>query len=985
MESYQNYLKCKYDTLELTSPDEMLDCYSPQYIDLILIKDNKRKAIRQSRQSFEVGVKQESDLEYITLSEALDVEGVKKKIVLIKGGPGMGKTSLAINICKCWAKGELLQSYIAVILLTLRDPEIQKAKTIGDLLLTRDDDLRDNVCKEILKEYGNRICFIFEGFDELPDDLHTSHLFSKLTDDLPKCMVIYTSRPESGVFWLHNKISVIEIKGFSKESVNQYILKAFEGEEDKHAMALSLVKQIDSNPEIKSMLHVPINVAIVCLIFYHFSKLPDKLTELYTLLCLRLIFRHIVKRTPNEQSVKALHSLSDLPEEVSKEFSQLCFIAFKGIRNDKIIFSSKDLLDMNVVEDKISGLGLLLVAPSTSVYGREKSYNFLHNTLQEFCAAWYISTLPTVEQSQHFSSYLDFKFDSRYYDFSGIKSDIFWKFYSGITQLSNINVDDIISQEQVKSSFVQHKIHMLIKLLYETNNKSLYQTVGDHLHGVIDYSDVFNNLDNHLRSLSHFLRCYKGKLTFISFRFDHSYGSEGRASDDEIFKLIVKSLKERLLLNETNLVIRGEFPHISVQSFLTFANLLAVDQYPVAKLCLSHLRREHLQLLSQILCFSKTLKVLNIEYGDLGYEEVDFVPNSLCRKILKAMNIKYGNLECKELDYLTNCNNLHLHELGLGHCQLGSSGADKIGIMLSHNSSILSVDLSRNGIDDSGVERLVYHLKDNKTLQCLDLSGNKITPLGALHLREIVNKLDCIKLSPNTSLGHVGIYLILEELTVFMQHIDLCGRDASYCFKSISAILHRVKSINFTVPDDYEDCKIICDSLINSTGLEELEISGISNSNHLKLLNAIGQNSNIKILQINYGIFSDEYAAELAKFIKTNKSLSQLLVSTSRKLSPEGFLLIADSLSENNSIICINISTDYYNKIHPEFVLEFLYQLKQADTLKWLTLFISISFVFNKSCNRIKFHQEVIALIQQINYARSIKGIDPLELDIFDY
>ena len=985
MESYQNYLKCKYDTLELISPDEMLDCYSPQYIDLILIKDNKRKAIRQSRQGFEVGVKQGSDLEYITLSEALDVEGVKKKIVLIKGGPGMGKTSLAINICKCWAKGELLQSYIAVILLTLRDPEIQKAKTIGDLLITRDDELRDNVCKEILKEYGNRICFIFEGFDELPDDLHTSPLFSKLTDDLPKCMVIYTSRPESGVFWLHNNISVIEINGFSKESVNQYILKAFEGEEDKHDMALSLVKQIDSNPEIKSMLHVPINVAIVCLIFYHFSKLPDKLTELYTLLCLRLIFRHIVKRTPNEQSVKALHSLNDLPEEVSKEFSQLCFIAFKGIRNDKIIFSSKDLLDMNVVEDKINGLGLLLVAPSTSVYGREKSYNFLHNTLQEFCAAWYFSSLPTEEQSQHFISYLDFKFDDMYYHFGGIKSDIFWKFYSGITQLSNINVDDIISQEQVKSSFVQHKIHMLIKLLYETNNESLYQTVGDHLHGVMDYSDVFNNLDNHLRTLSHFLRRYKGKLTFISFRSDHSYSSEGRASDDEIFEVIVKSLKERLLLSDTNLIISGKFPDISIQSFSTFTNLLAVDQYPVAELYLSHLHREHLQLLSQILCFSKTLEVLNIEYGDLGYEEVDFVPNSLCRKIFKAMNIKYGNLDCKELDYLTNCKNLHLQELGLGHCRLGSSGANKIGIMLAHNSSILSVDLSRNGIDDSGVERLVYHLKDNNTLQCLDLSDNKITPLGALHLREIINKLDYIKLSPNSSLGHVGIYLILEALTVFMQHIDLCGRDASYCFKSISAILHRVKSINFTVPDDYEDCKIICESLANSTVLEELEISGISNSNHPILLSAIGQNVNIKVLEINYGIFSYEYATELAKFMKTNKSLLHLLMYSSEELSPEGFLLIANSLSENTSIIYLKISTHFYNRIYTNFVLEFLYRLKQADTLKWLSLTICRTTEWRCTYSCINFHQDVIKLIQQINYGRSIKGLDPLELTIFDY
>ena len=40
----------------------------------------------------------------------------------------MGKTTLAINICKCWASDNLLQNYKAVILLPLRDPEIQELK-----------------------------------------------------------------------------------------------------------------------------------------------------------------------------------------------------------------------------------------------------------------------------------------------------------------------------------------------------------------------------------------------------------------------------------------------------------------------------------------------------------------------------------------------------------------------------------------------------------------------------------------------------------------------------------------------------------------------------------------------------------------------------------------------------------------------------------------------------------------------------------------
>ena len=88
MNYYQDYLKYKYDSLELVSPDEMLDCFSSQYIDLILIKDNKSKPIRGTRsiadgKNVGVEVKQDGDSEYVTLSEALDVEKEKKKIITI--------------------------------------------------------------------------------------------------------------------------------------------------------------------------------------------------------------------------------------------------------------------------------------------------------------------------------------------------------------------------------------------------------------------------------------------------------------------------------------------------------------------------------------------------------------------------------------------------------------------------------------------------------------------------------------------------------------------------------------------------------------------------------------------------------------------------------------------------------------------------------------------------------------------------------------
>ena len=720
MKFYQDHLKHKYNALEFASPDEMLDCFSPQYIELILIKDNNRIPIRQRRDTISrtggkdagVVVKQVMNVvkhsEYVTLSEALDVKGEKKKIVMIEGGPGMGKTTLAINICKCWAKDELLQDYDAVILLTLRDPEIQASKTIGDLLLIPSDKIRDSVLEEIIQSHGERICFILEGLDELPNHLRNSPLFTKLTEKLSKCMLMYTRRPGFS-FPCVCVSQTIHINGFTEESVDEYILTTFENEPE---MALELKLQVHNNPEVMKILHIPINVAIVCLIFFHYLKLPSRLTELYTLLCLRLILRHIVKRTPNVEQIKTLCSLNDLPGEISAEFSQLCYVAYKGICNEKIIFSSADLHDMGIIENQISGLGLLLVAPSTSIYGMKKSYNFLHRTLQEFCAAWHLSTVSTEKQMELFDVYL---FNSKFmvhHRLGGISSDVIWKFYSGITQLKDLNIEKIMLPHEC--TYVKSKLIKLIELLYEADNKLLCQNVSNYFNGVIDFIYEIFDSNYNINSLKYFLSQYQGNIEYIAF------GSYNDAND-KIFKLIVSSLEKVLILKNNDLVFNVSLSGISAHSFSALANLLSGHQHHIVELYFERFQKEHLYLLPQMLCSNKILKVLSIKHSSLG---------------------------CEGANCLANCNNLHLQELRLSYCKLGgpneidkrsyemlkmlgfpfcelTSGIDQIGKMLSQNSSILYIDLSYNNIDDDGVERLVHHLKDNRTLQSLDLRNNK--------------------------------------------------------------------------------------------------------------------------------------------------------------------------------------------------------------------------------------------------------------------
>jgi len=268
----------------------------------------------------------------VTLSEALDVKEEIKKVILIKGDPGMGKSTLAINICKCWAEGSLLQTYNAVILLTLRDPEIQAANSISDLLLT-EGKLKESVYEEIMDCSGEGFCFILEGYDELPERLRKSPVFAKLKVKLPNCTLVYTSRPEACDKLEIVALRIIKIEGFGVGSVDEYISNTFDSVDNGANLASQLKSQLCHNWTVREILHIPINVAIVCVIFFHFSTLPETLTELYTLLCLRLILRYITTRTVNVDKVEKLRSLDHLPESISEQFSQLCCIAYKGIED----------------------------------------------------------------------------------------------------------------------------------------------------------------------------------------------------------------------------------------------------------------------------------------------------------------------------------------------------------------------------------------------------------------------------------------------------------------------------------------------------------------------------------------------------------------------------------------------------------------------------------------------------------------------------
>ena len=930
MSTYRKFLQSKYKSLELISIDEQLDCSSSKYVSLTLVKID-----RQGRTTSTENRRGDS----VTLSEALDVEE-EGKVILIKGDPGMGKSTLAVNICKCWAEGSLLQTYNAVILLTLRDPEIQAAKTITDLLLT-EGKLRDSVLEEIIGCLGESICFLLEGYDELPEQLRKSSVFTKLKEKLPNSTIVYTSRPEACDKLESVASRIIEIEGFKKESVDEYISNTFDSVNNGANLASQLKLQLDENWIVREILHIPINVAIVCVIFFHFSTLPERLTELYTLLCLRLILRYITIRTVNVAKVEKLPSLDHLPEGISEQFSQLCFIAYKGTENGNIIFTSQDLLDIGIVESKISDLGLLVTAPSTSVYGREKSYNFLHKTLQEFSTAWYISKLSLQDQLKCINTYWN---DDNYI--------MVWRFYSGITGLTNKEVLNCIPlpYKLVKSHLTERRIQHLMYCVYEAHSSELCQIVGDRLDGNIEYCPA--------RVIDYFLTHYKGIMRQVHC---------GYHWNDDQFQLLVTSLQRRQSQhNSDKLFLTIPYCRITHQSFSLLIQLMST-QYPIVELNIKGIEVQSTSdmvctgdypnsivtsthmVLSQVFTSSNTPSVLDISHTDIGPE------GAACFADLR---------------------NVLIRDLRMRKCKLGPTGAEKIEELLYHNNSIVSIDLSYNDIGDSGVERLVCHLNKNNKLQHLNLWGNKITAVGANHLRRLIvidhPILTSIELSYNP-LEDEGVLVILSSLTVTMEYIGLreVGMTSSSC-PIIGASLNKIKSISFDLHDD--DDEVI--SLANTTVLKQLELHITSDSANHRMLSAIRQSDNIETLKPHYW-FIKEWVADITKLLEYSKTLTHLIIR-SYEQPPQDIRLIADSLTVNNSVKTFKYGD---SNMDQTTTLKFLEQLKQAYTVEEVKLGVS-----HKDDDDYQFLGDVEKCVQQINHIRSTKGVSSLlKVEIDDW
>ena len=649
----------------------------------------------------------------------------ERKVILIEGAPGSGKSTLSLHISQEWGKGEMFQQYDVVILVKLRDPLVQKAKTIADLLPCVNKVMAEVSEADMICNHGKGILWVLDGWDELPSNFSKDSIIHKLIQPgmsqespLHKSDVTVTSRPVSSAK-LHPFVSArVEVLGFTPDELKLYFTECLNG---NSKAVQSLQDRIRENPEVEGSCYLPLNAAIVAHTYLAGDHtLPTTVHGIFSSVIQCSLQRYLQDRLGKTAVIESITSLEGLPSELHTQFTHLCKLAFYGIKSNNVTFTARDLVSLGIPAD-ICEVGLLQAVPSVLSVVREVYYCFLHLSIQELLSAVHISHMSSSEQISEFQKL-----------FGQPRFSAVFQFYAGITKLRTKRrflcklprflcpvpasvydlVRRIILQAQKKGfSTPKSLLVSLLHCLYEAEDPSLCQFVAEQLNGWLDLSSTtLSPLD--CLSIGYFIN------TTTTTRSSFGVYLDDCSISDQGAKFLSLGVRKYLNTHSTVTTRLGMYlshNDIHEEGAHQIAKLLT-NTNVVYRLNLSwnHVGAEGLKSLCGALVTNTSLTELNLTYSSIVVSKDNGpVLTEMLRKnnTLKVLNLQGNSVTESACHNIATGlkDNKSLRELNLSHCGITDQGLESLSTGLNDYIEVLHL-YGNEGITISGLKTLASHL-----------------------------------------------------------------------------------------------------------------------------------------------------------------------------------------------------------------------------------------------------------------------------------
>ena len=743
---------------------------SVAYISLALIKQEGSTCVGQHFHDTIRGDVDDiyCDKESIMYDRAFDKLSSGSRL-LVEGRPGSGKTTLVQKVSHDWANGKLNFLHNRLLFLVhLRafssDPNIGLRDVLKCYYSA--DSTINAIIEYAEKHNGLGLCFILDGLDEyMPGNDTFSYIFRLIRKQvLPKAAVIIASRPAASAKFRTIATRQIEVIGFLKEQIFEYIKKYPFSVATKRD---ELREYFEEHPNILHMCYLPIHSAMVCFLFDDFgTALPQTETKIYEEFNKHTILRMLYRCSGDRDYFESTDNLDEPQRSVYRE---ICRLAFEMTVSSKQVMKQTEM--QSFLRTKLREkdcLGLVTVDRTATRHGFQHMYTFLHLTFQEFLAACYISKQEETKQAELISAHANDK----------VMQQV-WKFYCGL-----VNFSDGDQKFNALISNTEFGTLYKIQVCFESQQPHLCDIAvkGNSL----TFKDMFLSASNFMETA--YLISNK-QSTFIE-----QFVLEGCTLAKEGIDVLVKKASSHKLGALTSLC-------------LTYNNGCDIAQ---------------LHTINYFWRSLPSLKVLDISHSVLGSEKMNLLLKELGQlnlEIIKAGSMEYSSfcslrlqifesslylpgiawfiLAKTKLSFphpsLFHCNPPHMvlgfRELSslsvqaltsefeinsvytkivLIDCGIDDFAASHLSRGIKHCADLRSVVLSFNQIGDDGALEIARALEFSSKINTLDMSFNRITNTGAMEIAEIVKNASVV-FSCNT--------VTLPQLHQKVNTLSLSGRE----------------------------------------------------------------------------------------------------------------------------------------------------------------------------------------------------------------
>ena len=796
----------------------------------------------------------------------IDIEDVLKPndsdqslTVVVDGPPGIGKTTLCRKLLNLWANGELKhKQYDLVLYCPLRNINIAQASSLHDLFAIYQSPKVPNVVDWIRDKEGEGLLIIFDGWDELSTQLRQSSLPTKIICKqlLHKCSVIVTSRSyaSSSLLKLTSVNKHVQIMGFLEKEINTVIKGTLE---NNPQIAQELIAELKIRNDVYTLCYIPLICSIVIHVFEVNGQLPTTLTKLYENFILQAIRRYVANT--GHYDPEDIQSLNEkhLPSNIATSFKEMCQFAYKSLKenNPKMTFSSIE------IQQHLKQTGYLGLIRN---YDKDV-YQFLHLSIQEFLAAWWIAKYNEKTEEifnahfddDHFRMCLRFvagltqlKHEKNYQQYFNKELDLQckWKplfgfdvcYRSKFYQNPEIRLD-LYTPVHVSTDDDDddNKFIACLQLLYESQNETLCEILSQSInnHSLCLYRVRLSVFD--ILCLSYFLNNSNITWNHLHLRLLNEQGVQiltntlTNNSQHNQCKILQVYL-DKVSMEQVIKLFQLSFFHNIQQCYIT---LHGYQQHLLYKIVLSLLQLHQLKILY--------LHLLNADQSS-------------------STTGQYSELtKCLEM----NCT---LQELVIeidGYMTIDMANGIVNGV--ANNKSITSFTLTRTPYSIELSDETIQHLlKNNHTLQALDIYN------------ELSSSLNIVEV--NTPLTAMGLNILHLPHIKGLQYLKLYQRHQPHL------IFHsypNLKQLDISL-DTAESVNELFTILQSNTTLKALRVKTVNKDIYSSIGNSLRDmltlNQTIQCLEIDPPYIdshiSSTYLLYLTTGLSYNNSLQELSV-----------------------------------------------------------------------------------------------------------